>query len=33
MSREQVLELTITAFGSALLSAEHADPSIKLELG
>jgi len=33
LSREQVRDLIIAAFGAALMAAQHADPKLKLNLG
>ena len=33
LSRDQVRDLIIAAFGAALMAAQHADPKLKLELG
>jgi AcrR family transcriptional regulator len=33
LSRDQVRDLMIAAFGAALLAAQHADPKLKLDLG
>ena len=33
LSRDQVRDLIIAAFGAALMTAQHADPKLKLELG
>lgn len=33
LSRAQVRDLIIAAFGAALMTAQHADPKLKLELG
>jgi AcrR family transcriptional regulator len=33
LSRDQVRDLIIAAFGASLMAAQHADPALKLELG